>query len=990
MKRIISFILSVLLVVNTTTFIYANDDVPTVEESTYTFSIEEVEGGTVSFVEDENNLYIPDTELYFNVEPDDGYILEDIYAVSKDNEDIKYELTLVEGKYLLVMPNDNVSIIPVFTKEVKEEIIEEEIEEAPVTEESIGEENLVEEKEIVDVTLPSDAAVIPELNEAPYSEELNNNAGYIQDNIPALSIYDSNYESEYKGAGGAAIPSKYSSVDKGYITPVKNQDPFGTCWAYAVISAAEASLVASGKETVSNADLSEKHLAYFSYHAANDQFGNLNGSYSEGGVPGFGSRDDAGDDNYLFSGGNAFTASQTLAAWKGPTYENSISGLRGTNSEVFLKEYLLATTAPNSIDDRDNMNSFYNRTAIDSKNAFSKDAYHLRNYYDISMKDVNDVKKAIMKYGGGSIALNINQETLNKQRLYFFGKMDNYYNPIDKDSNHLVAIVGWDDNYNKNYFHCYEDVVFDPEKGFVSYSDTQPKNNGAWLIKNSWGNNHFLGDGYFWISYEDLCLHQSWSKAWFYDFDSANNYDNNYQYDGSGAYASNTINSGGSIANVFTADGNPYVGEKLEAVSFTIASSVNVDYSIQVYTNLLDKNNPTSGTKAMSYPTEGKTKYPGYYTVTLNEPVNLLAGETFSVVITMSHNDGTDILYDVDRKDLSEEYGKFYHNAKPYRSFEKDYANSSWDDLSSDSYDKGDNPKCTARIKAFTSNNRTSIKNVAVSGISNKTYTGKAITQKPTVKFNGVPLVDGKDYTLTYKNNTNVGTATITITGKGIFTDAVSKTFNINANTKIKLNKTSATIGTKKVGKYTNTLQLKATVTGHNNTKVTWTSSNTKIAKVDKNTGKVTAVSDPKHTVSTVTITATTVDGKKATCKVTVEDPINAFVRRLYKYCLNRNPDKVGFDYWTSRLRSKKITAAEAVKGFFDSKEMKDMKLSNAETIERCYLVMMDRKSDKGGKDYWIKNYAKYGKVYVLRGFVDSKEFTQICKDFNITRGTIK
>ena len=123
---------------------------------------------------------------------------------------------------------------------------------------------------------------------------------------------------------------------------------------------------------------------------------------------------------------------------------------------------------------------------------------------------------------------------------------------------------------------------------------------------------------------------------------------------------------------------------------------------------------------------------------------------------------------------------------------------------------------------------------------------------------------------------------------------------------------------------------------------------------------------------------------------MTVEDPINAFVRRLYKYCLNRNPDKGGFDYWTSRLRSKKITAAEAVKGFFDSKEMKDMKLSNAETIERCYLVMMDRKSDKGGKDYWIKNYAKYGKVYVLRGFVDSKEFTQICKDFNITRGTIK
>ena len=210
------------------------------------------------------------------------------------------------------------------------------------------------------------------------------------------------------------------------------------------------------------------------------------------------------------------------------------------------------------------------------------------------------------------------------------------------------------------------------------------------------------------------------------------------------------------------------------------------------------------------------------------------------------------------------------------------------------------------------------------------------------------------------------------------------------ANTNITLSKTAATIGTMNVGKYKNTLQLNATVTGNSNTKVTWTSSNPKVAKVDKNTGKVTGVSDPSHLVTTVTITATTSDGKKATCKVTVEDPVSAFVRRLYKYCLNRNPDKGGFKYWVDNLKSKKMNAADVVKGFFDSKEMKDMKLSNAETIERCYLVMMDRKSDKGGKDYWIKNYAKYGKVYVLRGFVDSKEFTQICKDFNITRGTIK
>ena len=120
MKKILSIFLSLLLVVNTTFTIYANDEAPTVDETNFTISVEEVEGGVVIY-ENDDNLYTPDTELYFNVEPNEGYILEDIYAVSNDNEDIKYELTEVDGKYLLVMPNDNVNIIPVFTKEVIEE-----------------------------------------------------------------------------------------------------------------------------------------------------------------------------------------------------------------------------------------------------------------------------------------------------------------------------------------------------------------------------------------------------------------------------------------------------------------------------------------------------------------------------------------------------------------------------------------------------------------------------------------------------------------------------------------------------------------------------------------------------------------------------------------------------------------------------------------------------------------------------------------------------
>ena len=70
---------------------------------------------------------------------------------------------------------------------------------------------------------------------------------------------------------------------------------------------------------------------------------------------------------------------------------------------------------------------------------------------------------------------------------------------------------------------------------------------------------------------------------------------------------------------------------------------------------------------------------------------------------------------------------------------------------------------------------------VTVTGIGAKTYTGKAITQSPVVKLSGKTLKAGTDYTVAYKNNTKVGTATVTITGKGSYTGTISKTFKINA-----------------------------------------------------------------------------------------------------------------------------------------------------------------------------------------------------------------
>lgn len=68
---------------------------------------------------------------------------------------------------------------------------------------------------------------------------------------------------------------------------------------------------------------------------------------------------------------------------------------------------------------------------------------------------------------------------------------------------------------------------------------------------------------------------------------------------------------------------------------------------------------------------------------------------------------------------------------------------------------------------------------VSISSIESQRYTGSAISPDVTVTYNGRTLIKGTDYTVSYSNNINVGTATATITGKGNFSGTVSTNFKI-------------------------------------------------------------------------------------------------------------------------------------------------------------------------------------------------------------------
>ena len=236
------------------------------------------------------------------------------------------------------------------------------------------------------------------------------------------------------------------------------------------------------------------------------------------------------------------------------------------------------------------------------------------------------------------------------------------------------------------------------------------------------------------------------------------------------------------------------------------------------------------------------------------------------------------------------------------------------------------------------------------------------------------------------------GTAVIKVsTADGSFTAECNVTVREKGSvifvTRVELNKTELTL---RVGK-SETLIATVLPEDAEDKSVTWSSSDPSVATVDQN-GKVTAVADTGiGNPASAVITVTTNDGSyTASCTVAVEDPINGFVRRLYKLCFNRTADPGGFRQWTTGLRTKKNTAAATVRFFFTSQEFKNLKLNDDAFVEMCYQVMMDRASDAGGKKNWVSKLdIGMSQTYVLRGFIASREFSKICADYGITVGSI-
>lgn len=446
-------------------------------------------------------------------------------------------------------------------------------------------------------------------------------------------------------------------TEKSYVTPVREQSPYGTCWGFGAIAAAESSILSTGlANDPKTLNLSEKQVAWFT---ANEIKDTKNPQYGEGFVYDKGISD---SDRYN-QGGFTLYATSLFASGTGPVSEK-----RNTeDGDIFYysgRGKKVVNESVTWLDEQGTEQSGYRKTfystdddwAIPDKYRFTQD-YRLKESYLLPSPSA--------KKEGGNIAEYVPEATeaikdqlLQKRAVSIFIYADHstpgdrgdegahfgdFWAQYDTDTstNHVVTIVGYDDNFPVSLF----------KKG------KQPPGKGAWLVKNSWGadTNTFPDNsyrhwgllegqdrpgtdykatsnkhtGYYWVSYYDRSL----SHPEAYYFDSASSEDRTlYQHDllPVAEYRQYATDATLKMANVFTATANG----KLDEVSFfTATPGTTVTYKVYL---LYDKWFDPEEDGYCVYESKAKT-YPlgGYHRVSLPEDSNIVIARNQQYVVVV-------------------------------------------------------------------------------------------------------------------------------------------------------------------------------------------------------------------------------------------------------------------------------------------------------------------------------------------------------------------
>ncbi len=224
--------------------------------------------------------------------------------------------------------------------------------------------------------------------------------------------------------------------------------------------------------------------------------------------------------------------------------------------------------------------------------------------------DLSTLKRYLMENGAVYTSILVG-ETDRDMSLIFNEAKASLFNPKESGAGHAVTIVGWDDRFPKGSFRKVDGVG--------------PKNDGAFIVRNSWGTS--WGDhGYFYISYEDANV--AGELAGFVA-DSQNRYGQIYQYDSHGADHNLSYDDASmTYAVKFTARGE----EDLQAVGL-FTDTENLWYAVSV--------GPTLEKAAQAAPVvEGTLRFPGYHVVPVGNAYPLSPGKDFYLVVRQSLPEG--------------------------------------------------------------------------------------------------------------------------------------------------------------------------------------------------------------------------------------------------------------------------------------------------------------------------------------------------------------
>lgn len=620
--------------------------------------------------------------------------------------------------------------------------------------------------------------------------------------------------------------------------PVKNQGSDNICWAYATVGLAESSM------GITNGSYSENGLAYFMYNSpsAKDPLGLITGDGNE--------IQNGKEWNTL--GGNPTFAMMMLSGFEGVQSNSTISGS----------------------DPYDASKAFTNAAVLSQARI-----YNIKKNPELVKAAIKNENTKNEKFGAVTMEYNAGSETADYKKVVYkapgsTATSSTYVRQFSDGATatHSVMIVGWDDNFNKEYF--------------TAADGSKPQNNGAWLVRNSWGQNAYGasdggGDGYFWISYEDKSIG---TNALAMSFVDAGTYKYNYHYDGSAGYSTNifangkkkdgknlytgTLSSGGSVGNIFKATGET---QEVKAVSVGFASA-NIGYSVQIYRSASPMEDPTDGTP-VGNATKGTTDAAGIYTIKLSAPAYIPKNYYFSVVVTTTGTAGQAIqLYTDQNVQYTNKAGEdaylYCKNATAAdQSFVKTTSSSRWADLyySAMSTYNEDGSKITGRkslsgwtirIKALTdlcdeqpvALTKITAESVTA-GVGMETALKYTLTPEDASLNGGIRFASSDESVAKVSSDGKVtgvkaGTATITISG----TDKSGNVRTASVEVKVKQYPTSIAFSTEeKQIRKGGSLQLSLTVLprGAETSGLTfiWSSDDTDVCKIKSSSGTTARIS---------------------------------------------------------------------------------------------------------------------------------------------------